>query len=253
MMKLISIALILSLSSFLFGQESKIFSFDFGYGVNEYNMSKLNDFYIDSFAGTPENDLLREYVEKGNNFKLGVNYRLIDCLDVGLYGNYQFSSLKSRPWKKYTENNGKVSYSKGEYELRTEAISVGISSTFYFSELLNFTETSYNRVHLGLELNGGVSFAKVSAIHTVYTFKTYDLSEEYFSKEIFQGQLGLKIEYDFTQTPIFTTLGLRAGYQFLKSGTARDAADQEWLINDKYPINLDFSGFYFGVYLKLGK
>ncbi|MEX1192952.1 MAG: hypothetical protein WEA99_13370 [Brumimicrobium sp.] len=244
---------ILVLTKVLFGQEHKTFSFDFSYGINQYKMNEVNLFYIDSFAALPENDLLRDYVKRGKSFRLGVNYAPISWLDIGIYGNYQFSSLKSSPWKAYNDPElGETVYNKSYFELRTEAISLGLGSTFYFSELFKAKDL-FTEIRLGLELNGGISFTKISPIHLVYTFTTFDLTEEYFSKEIFQGQIGLKLEYDFTQQPIFTTLGLKAGYQFLKTGTVRDAAGQEWLINDKYPINLDFSGFYYGVYLKIGK
>lgn len=33
----------------------------------------------------------------------------------------------------------------------------------------------------------------------------------------------------------------------------KNKLNQEWVVLDEYPINLDFSGFYFGVYLKLGR
>lgn len=252
-MRIVFIALILVLATSLFGQEERTFSFDLSYGINGYNMNAINDFYIDSFAATPENDLLREYVRKGQYFRLGVNYTPISWLDVGFYGSFQFSSLTSTPWKDYYDNDlGETVYNKSDFKFLTEATSVGVSSTLYIDEFWKSSEKQNSKVHFGIELNGGIAFLKASQLYTFKTFTTFQRDASYSSRN-FQGQLGLKIEYDFTQTPIFTTLGLRAGYQFLKSGTARDAADQEWLINDKYPINLDFSGFYFGVYLKLGK
>src|SRR5690554_1717296 len=92
-MKALFIILVIALSSLSFGQEAKTFSFDLGYGINGYNMNSINDFYIDSFAATPKNDYLREYVKNGQSFRLGVNYIPISWIDVGFYGGYQFSSL----------------------------------------------------------------------------------------------------------------------------------------------------------------
>lgn len=253
MKKALFIILVITFSSLSFGQEVKTFSFDLGYGINGYNMNSINEFYIDSFAATPEEDLLREYVRKGQYFRIGVNYIPISWLDVGFYGGYQFSSLTSAPWKDYYDSDlGETVYNKGNFELRTEATSVGINSTLYLSELINSKDAVQNKFHYGIELNGGVSFSKVSVFHSTKTFMAFHRNDIYTSQD-FHGQLGLKLEYDFTQQPIFTTLGLRAGYQFLKSGVVRDAAGQDWLVNDKHPINLDFSGFYFGVYLKIGK
>lgn len=33
----------------------------------------------------------------------------------------------------------------------------------------------------------------------------------------------------------------------------KNKLNQEWVVLGEHPINLDFSGFYFGVYLKLGR
>src|SRR5690554_5052955 len=168
MMRILFIILVIAFSSLSFGQEVKTFSFDLGYGINGYNMNSINEFYIDSFAATPEEDLLREYVKKGQYFRIGVNYLPISWLDVGFYAGYQFSSLTSAPWKDYYDSDlGETVYNKGNFELRTEATSVGINSTLYLSELINSKDAVQNKFHYGIELNGGVSFSKVrSEEHT---------------------------------------------------------------------------------------
>lgn len=247
MKRIIYILVIINWSNLLLSQERETISFDFSYGLNGYKMEHLNEFYIDSLASTPENDIFRDYVKKGQYFKLSVNYKPISWLEVGGYGSYQFSRLKSYHWEKHFGEDV-----KNLSILRTEALSFGVGSTFYFSNLFRNKE-KFNRLHIGVELNGGLSFLSIININIIPAEFNSQKKQKYTPKNQFQGQAGIKIEYDFTQTPIFTTLGLRAGYQFLKSGTVRDAAGQEWLINDKYPINLDFSGFYFGVYLKIGK
>ena len=224
---LLSILLIL-FSTSLLGQNAKVLSFDLGYGINSYKMEDVNIYYIDSLAAKPENDLVRNYVEKGQYFRIVVNYKPVNWVEFGLNGNYQFSSLKSSPWEEYFDSEiGQKVFSKGYYELRTEAVSFGIGSTFYFSEFLKSKENSKNRTRLGLEINCGVSFAKVSTTQVVKTFQNFQSIDRYYAREIFQGQIGLKAEYDFTITPIISSLGLRAGYQFLKTGVVRDAANQD--------------------------
>ena len=250
---LLSILLILFCTSIL-GQDDKVLSFDIGYGFNSYKMEDLNTYYIDSLAAKPENDLLRNYVEKGEYFRIGVNYKPVNWVEFGLNANYQFSSLKSSPWEEYFDSEiGQEVFNKSYYELRTEVIGIGFGATLFFSECFKSQENYIKITRLGLEMIGGLSFTKVSTIHLVKTFQTFDRTNMYYAKETFQSQIGLKAEYDFTTTPIITSLGLRAGYQFLKTGVVRDAANQEWNVNDQYPITLDFSGVYFGVYLKIGK
>lgn len=254
-MKIILFSLFLFIGpSFLYCQDENLLSFELGYGINAYKMEDVNRYYIDSLAAKPENDLLRNYVEKGQYFRIGVNYKPVNWLEFGLNGNYLFSSLESSPWEEYFDSEiGQEVFSKGYYELKIVAVGFGIGSAFHFSEFLKSNENSKNRTRLGLELNCGVSFAKVSTTQVIKTFQNFQSIGRYYARETFQGQLGLKAEYDFTITPIITSLGLRAGYQFLRTGVVRDAAEQEWKVNDEHPISLDFSGIYFGVYLKIGK
>ncbi|MCS6979292.1 MAG: hypothetical protein NZM15_04225 [Flavobacteriales bacterium] len=230
-------------------------SFEFGYGINSYSMGKLNEFYIDSFALKPHVNVLQDYIKSGQQFRLGLNYKPIGLFDFGLYGSYQYGNSKSRPL--FTETNefgAPIQEHRGSFELRTEAISVGINTTWYVSHLLKFQdkENSLNRFHFGIELNGGIGFSKAVAD---MRYETYPIGSFYenFSSRDFQGQVGLKAEYDFTKSPLFTTLGIRFGYQYFRTKTVKDRLGRDWEVLGQYPINLDFSGFYFGTYLKLGR
>lgn len=230
-------------------------SFEFGYGVNSYSMGKLNEFYIDSFALKPHINVLQDYIKSGQQFRLGINYKPIGLFDFGLYGSYQYGNSKSRPlWTETDEFGAPIQEHRGSFELRTEAISVGINTTWYVSHLLKFQEkeNTLNRFHFGIELNGGIGFSKAVAD---MRYETYPIGSfyEYFSSRDFQGQVGLKAEYDFTKYPLFTTLGIRFGYQYFRTKTVKDRLGRDWEVLGQYPINLDFSGFYFGTYLKLGR
>lgn len=230
-------------------------SFEFGYGINSYSMGKLNEFYIDSFALKPHINVLQDYIKSGQQFRLGINFKPIGLFDFGLYGSYQYGNSKSRPILTETDEFGwPIQEHRGSFELRTEAISVGINTTWYVSHLLKFQdkENTLNRFHLGIELNGGIGFSKTVADIRYETFpiaSTYD----FFNSRDFQGQVGLKAEYDFTKSPLFTTLGIRFGYQYFRTKTVKDRLGRDWEVLGQYPINLDFSGFYFGTYLKLGR
>lgn len=230
-------------------------SFEFGYGINGYSMGKLNEFYIDSFALKPHINVLQDYIKSGQQFRLGINYKPIGLFDFGLYGSYQYGNSKSRPLLTETDEFGwPIQEHRGSFELRTEAISVGINTTWYVSHLFKFQEkeNTLNRFHFGIELNGGVGFSKAVAD---MRYETYPIASfyEYFSSRDFQGQVGLKAEYDFTKSPLFTTLGIRFGYQYFRTKTVKDRLGKDWEVLGQYPINLDFSGFYFGAYLKLGR
>jgi hypothetical protein len=236
-------------------QDKNKLSVEFAYGINSYAMSKLNEFYIDSFALKPHVNILQEHIKSGQQFRLGINYKPVGLFDFGLYGSYQYGNSKSRPLLTETDEFGwPIKEHRGSFELRTEAISVGVNTTWYVSHLLKFQdkENTLNRFHFGIELNGGVGFSKAVAD---MRYETYPIGSfyEYFTSRDFQGQVGLKAEYDFTKSPVFTALGIRFGYQYFRTKTVKDRLGRDWEVLGQYPINLDFSGFYFGTYLKLGR
>lgn len=254
--KQILIALNIILSYTVKAQDNqKLLSFEFGYGINGYSMGKLNEFYMDSFAMKPQINALHEYIKSGQQFRLGINYKPMGLFDFGLYGSYQYGNSKSHLSFTETDELGSpIQEHKGSFELRTEAISFGINTTWYVSHLLKFQEreNTLNRFHFGIELNGGIGFSKAIADIRFETFpiaSTYD----FFNSRDFQGQVGLKAEYDFTKSPLFTILGIRFGYQYFRTKTVKDRLGRDWEVLGQFPINLDFSGFYFGTYLKLGR
>jgi hypothetical protein len=255
MKNIILITLLLLYGTIKAQDNRQALSVEFAYGINSYAMSKLNEFYIDSFALKPQFNVLQEYIKSGQQFRLGINYKPVGLFDFGLYGSYQYGNSKSRPLFTETDEFGwPIKEHRGSFELRTEAISVGITTTWYVSHLLKFQEreNTLNRFHFGIELNGGVGFAK--AFYDI-RFETLPVSKDYdfFNSRDFQGQLGLKAEYDFTKSPVFTTLGISFGFQYFKTKTVKDRVGEDWVVLGQYPINLDFSGFYFGTYLKLGR
>jgi hypothetical protein len=236
-------------------QNKQALSVEFGYGINSYSMGKLNEFYIDSFALKPHINVLQNQIKSGQQFRLGIDYKPMGLFDFGFHSSYQYGNSKSI--QSFTETNelgSPIQEHKGSFELRTEAISVGINTTWYVSHLLKFQEkeNTLNRFHFGIELNGGIGFSKAI---TDMRYETYPIGSfyDYFSSRDFQGQVGLKVEYDFSKSPLFTTLGIRLGYQYSRTKTVKDRLGRDWEVLGLYPISLDFSGFYFGTYLKLGR
>lgn len=251
---LLSIMLLFSQISYTQSYQDKLFV-EFGYSYNTYKMENINRYYIDSFAMKSNINLLQDFIKSGQQYYLNIGYKSFKLFDFSFYGSYQYSQLISKPmfWK--TDEFGKqIKKIKGSYIFKVEAIGVGIGSTFYFNQLLGFQnqESIINRLHLGLEVKGGIGFSKVIADLQIKELPVQS-KYKYFKSQDFQGQIGLKIEYDLTKNPIFTTIGLRAGYQYFKTKTVMDRLGKKWVVLDKYPINLNFSGCYMGIYLKFSK
>ena len=105
-------------------------SFEFGYGINGYSMGKLNEFYIDSFAAKPNVALLKDKITTGQQFRLGLYYKPIGLFDIGIFGNYQIGKSSSQIKINETDDFGAlIQEHKGNYELRTEALGVGLTTT----------------------------------------------------------------------------------------------------------------------------
>lgn len=243
-------------------QKEKL-SFEFGYGVNSYKMNDLNNYYINGWGNTANNqDWFIDKIEYGYHFQTGVKYQILDYLDIGIYGSYQYG-LSTRGGQQAISTSfytGLSVYHDGIAELKTGALGLGLSTTYFFSQTLKFQEkeTILNRLHLGLELNGGIGFAKAKQSKT---FKTHSPANEYnlFDSQDFQGQLGLKVIYDFIKSPLITSLGFRIGYQYFKTNNLANLnGNQMFGINVQengasQPIELDFSGIYVGTFLIIGK
>lgn len=253
-MKTITLIFLILLGANSFAQKNRL-SFELSYGLNSFKMGNLNTFHIDSFAKKEEVELLKNNIKRGQHYQFRVSYCPIGLFDIEVYGSYQFGNSESTYDLIETDDFGfPVRIHPSNYNLKTEALGAGITTSWYISHLLKFheKENTLNRLHLGIELNGGIGFSKVVADIRVPSLPMASVYEFFESKD-FQGQVGLKIEYDLTKNPLYTTLGIRFGYQFFRTKTVRDRYNNEWVVLEQHPINLDFSGIYGALYIKIGK
>lgn len=235
-------------------------------------MEQLNDYFIDSYLVKflPLRITNSDNLSNGQYIAYSVNYHPSKLLDIGLFVNYQYSKFTSDMSMDMTNEIGAViNQVPGLYSLRTGALGIGISNTWYVSHLLKFQEKESSilrNMHFGIEMSGGVAMsgARSEFRFDPPLFTTYD---DYYVRSSFQSQVGVKIEYSLTKTQIYSAVGLRAGYQFFKTGTLQTVSNEDWLVFDlsdqtafentgvpsSQPMNLDFSGLYVGAYLRLGR
>tara|TARA_R110002072_G_scaffold298981_1_gene473757 strand:- start:9321 stop:10085 length:765 start_codon:yes stop_codon:yes gene_type:complete len=236
-----------------FAQKGKL-SFEFGVGLNSYSMRNLNQFYIDSFAEKFE--LLDNPIKKGLNGFTSVKFQPTELFDIGVYGGYQYGETRSNIEFIFIDNFGdQYETHNGTFLLKTEAIIIGLTNSWYISHLLKFQNkesTFLQNFRFATELNAGVGFSKVTSDVQYPTFKQATFYE-FFTSTDFQGQVALKFEYDYVTKPIIGTIGVKIGYQYFKTKTVKDRYNEEWIVLDEYPINLDFSGIFGAIYLSFGK
>jgi hypothetical protein len=247
---------VLTCSSLVAQVKTEKLSFEFGYGVNNYEMGKLNRYFIDSFASKTNPPLLEKKIEKGQTYSLAINYRPSPYFNIGLLAAYQYSRQTSSMELNETDNYGNVVDKYNiNYALKTEGLSVGLSSTLFLNSLFKFQEKKsklLSNLKLGVGLNGGVGFSTV--ISDVQS-PTYPMSSAYyfFTSTDFQGKAFVDVGYYFLKSNLFSSVGVKLGYQYFATKTVQDRFNKDWIVNGEYAMNLDFSGVFLGAYIMIGR
>jgi hypothetical protein len=239
---------------FAIAQNPNKLTFEVGYGINNFSMKNFNEFYIDSFA--IKNNLLDIGISSGNHFFIGLSYKPHNLFDLGFYGNYQYAETKGEPEQFITDEFGIVlGINKFNFIVRTESIGVGVTNCWYISHLLKFYKKE-NRLlqhfNIGIEINAGIGFSKAT-LDLKNLENSFASSNENYTSKDFQGQIALKFEYDYCLSPIVSSLGIKGGFQCFNTKTLHDRIGNEWMVIQKHPINLNYSGFFGAVYLTIGK
>jgi hypothetical protein len=236
----------------------KLFNLELGINRHQYKMDELNERFVQR-AINSDTALLTDYLNRGIQLQARTSFRVHRLFDVGLSLGYQYGKTEHNPRAHiqvdYVSPSGIYDSIEGVYGVKVHGFTSGLSSSFYFSELLNFSqkENWMNRVSLALDFQLGYAFSRVSVYNgwpgSYFQYANY--YREYDSHSLF-GQVGFKAEYELTRSDLLTAIGIRGGYQFYKTGTVKTITDIEWRV-DGEPMRLDFSGLYFGVFLMLGR
>jgi hypothetical protein len=239
----------------------KLFNLELGVNLHHYKMDELNERFVQR-AIDSDTMLLTKYLTRGFQVQARTSFRVHRFFDIGLSLGYQNGKTEHNP-RAYIQTDytpGVFPFLiydsiEGVYGVKAHGFTGAMSSSFYFSELLNLSqkENWINRLGLALDFQLGYAFSRVSVYDgwpgSYFQYANY--YREYDSHSLF-GQVGFKAEYDLNRSDLLTAIGIRGGYQFYKTGTVKTITDIEWRV-DGEPMRLDFSGVYFGVYLKLGR
>lgn len=234
---------------------SKIF-FEVGYSQQNVKMENLNRYFIDSFA-FKINDL-SSHIEKGQNIYIKFKIRPKSFFDIGVFIETQSSKVTSKPILKTLDEDLNLIMTEGLYSLAIRSTNIGIANTWYLNQILRFNRENkfLDRLDFGLDALLGIGLPYVVSEFHNTAVKPISISQsKWYSKDLF-GKIGISLEYYFLKKTIFSSLGLKAGYQFYKTKTLTNRLGRNWEAPEYAvykPINLDFSGLYYGIYLKIGK
>lgn len=255
MIRVVNITVLLCFGIIAFAQDNypKI-SFELGYNNQFVEMNKFNRFFIDSnftkYSG------INSPFRNTHNFNFAFKIRPRPIVDFGLSLEFQKGFKVGRPMLKTLDENLDLVFTEGYRKLSLKSYNFGIATTLYINRFFEFqNETNIlNRFDFGIDLLFGYCLSIVTnEVHNTTVDPIYISEAEWFAND-FHSKIGISVEYLLFSKTIFCSIGLRSGYQFLRTNTMVDRLDNYYVkMPYSEPINLDLSGIYYGIYLKFGK
>ncbi len=252
--------LLITVSTFVFSQNKKELTVDFGITSVHYKMRSLNDYLQDSNYFYPplyEATNVRRQINRGTLLSLTFKYQLFDAVSFGINSNFNYSQLKIplslvfEPFPGYPDSNI-TNY--GQNNLSASSISIAAGSEFFIHKLLGFGNSKYrllNKIEISAQVFCGVGYSKFAdrASFNSGTFKFREArSTDFYGK----FELGTGYRMGGTLKSVF---GVKMGYQYLQTNDLKTAYDKTLTYgsNPSRNVSLDFRGIYYGIYLKIGK
>jgi hypothetical protein len=254
MKKLIISAFFSTLFNFSFCQDSiPRLSFEFGINQHNFKMDSLNDKFIEAAINNPNVKLLDKKIESGLGLNFKVAYQFTRAVAFGLYVDYQYGLSEYNPMYPMG-NNPPV---EGIYSVRVDNLNSGINLSYWLSSHFYKSTSSkaLQRLNYGLSLNVGYGLGSLKQFTYVPNYELASSDYRVFSNYSFFFRPELKMEYLITNVKLFSSIGLNIGYQSFNIGYIKTKADEyEMLVGfPNTKMQLDFSGFYYGIYLKLAR
>lgn len=260
-LNLAAICLTMSFFMDVFSQQKKDFSVEFSANMVGQKMNSVNDFINEDgtydWTNISNVDKFLNSLNVGYDYGLCVKYQVSNYFDLGVYSNYNTSSLYRSFSGKSTQPppfdqvyNGKVKNIAG-------AFSVGLSSDLYLNKLFHLAKCNslfLQKLICSIGIKGcyGKSYFIEKALLDIYQddYRYYN-----FSASNFNGKVELAFGYPLHDGQLFTHVGIKGGYNFYKSSALRTySVDYSPTDQNTIPqIHLDFSGYYLGFFLRIGK
>lgn len=223
-------------------------NFQFGVNHHHFEMDTVNNFVDAAINASVK--LLDTRIETGisYNFKLGYNFTTY--FEIGVFGSFQTGKSEYNPLYPMG-NNPSV---EGFYSVKTDNLNAGFYSTLWLSSILHKPKNSiFARLKYGLSTNIGYARGNFRQL-TYIPINEFAVSRyRVFYNESLLYQIELKTEYLLTKKHLFSSIGFNMGYQGFKTDYVKTQLGENELSNGGTKIMLDFSGFYYGIYLKLAR
>lgn len=227
------------------------FNTDFrGYEMNEFN-ERINDpAFIDTSL---YDELSRISLSEGFNFGMSISYRPFKFISLGVYGGYQYGSVKRDLRFVFYQGGNGIPNDTLFLERRYEAQSynAGLNAKLIFNQM-NFWAKypMLSKVESGINIQIGYGWASLL---------THDSSQEFDTGHIkgFSSSQGVQLTSTFqigriiSNNKYFSSIGLNLGYQYFITSDLQAEGGIYYPNNER--TKFDFSGFNIGLYLSIGR
>ncbi|MEX1191193.1 MAG: hypothetical protein WED10_12195 [Brumimicrobium sp.] len=242
---------------FHFAQQKGAISIEVSTSYHQFSMSEFNKIISLKRANfhPSVNITNASNIKDGYGFGFSLNYQLAKLIIIGTYSAYTKASS-------FTEFNFITGgdfgapldtvYRVENHDLHN--LSLGLKTQFFINKL-GFWERStwLSRIESVVELAGGYGFSRADFYYTFPDKESTGTYKEFNKVSGIHFMTNFKVGFKFSDKPLFSTLGLTLGYQYLKTNRLQGGEHNNYFFSKENTPKLDFSGFSAGIYLTFGK
>ncbi len=238
-----------------FAQKGKL-DFNFTYSSQQARMSVINEFLHDQNFEKATLFTENSYLQKCNKIQGQIDYQCAKYINIGVFTSYQNTGLivnhQFFVFDPVENSTTKYAY---DYQLMADNISYGISYSILYHEIFNFRNKSnfLKRCIIKNVFNWGLAFSTLRSAQIGIMPMKYELNEFDFRSMHLNGDISVNLNYELINKIFLSSVGIRFGYQFNKSGIIKNIIGQTLLLSNDRSVNLDFSGVYLGLNFSIGK
>jgi len=237
-----------------FLQEKGSISIEFNSTFNLVSIPELEKSMDKVFLELPEyiTIIKRQKMDQGMGYALNANFQLSKLFSLGLYSKYLTS--KSENDFRFIEDNSFIGLpadtSYGVYTQKVTNFVLGVYSDFALNNLKFWPNNNWlSRLESKVTIGIGYSYSQFLKFTYSNNYKNGVLGELNTASGIhLNGKL--KFGYRLITSPIFSSIGIHVGYQYLMSNPLKEGKDSTFKENAP---RLSFSGLTAGIYLTFGK
>lgn len=250
-MRAVLLVVFATLAFFSKSQDSTRFYVTLHGGIQDFKMDALNSYLSqDNDFGINKYGLVS--VESGSSYSITLSWATIPNLYIGGYGGLCLGKGIGAPEgfvvPPFTTD---TTFYTGSSRVSTVAIGYGLDVEYNFSGLLS--THFWKHSSMSVDLRAGLFDAFLSD-YIYFPNSGHEYQTFYHHSKSFGVNTGITFSHQISNNPILSKIGVRVGYQWLKTGIV--LSDLGDVVQSPYhnpSVSLDFSGLNAALLLSIGK